>query len=84
MLYGALVNTTASYQDNTVNIIFNKNGTFGKSVVEKPENAASLKDAILSVTGQELNFKCLLESSLMVESPLDDLESRLKSNNLID
>jgi len=84
MLYGALVNTTASYQDNTINIIFNKNGTFGKSVVEKPENASSLKDAILSVTGQELNFKCLLESSLMVESPLDDLESRLKSNNLID
>ena len=49
MLYGALVNTTASYQDNTINIIFNKNGTFGKYVVEKPENAASLKDAILSV-----------------------------------
>lgn len=57
-LYATLVSTTANVSDSAVTINFSQ--AFGKTVVEKSENMATLKDAISSVIGKDLAVKCVV------------------------
>ncbi len=57
-LYATLVSTTANISDSNVTINFSQ--AFGKTVVEKSENMATLKDAISSVIGKDLAVKCIV------------------------
>lgn len=60
-LYATLVSTTANVSDSAVTINFSQ--AFGKTVVEKSENMATLKDAISSVIGKELPVKCIVNGA---------------------
>ena len=57
-LYATLVSTSAVISNEAVIINFAQ--PFGKIVVEKPENLAALKEAILAITGKELPIKCVV------------------------
>lgn len=57
-LYATLVSTTANISDNTITINFAQ--AFGKTVVEKAENMATLKNSINAVMGKDLAVKCVI------------------------
>lgn len=60
-LYATLVSTSASITDSLVTINFAQ--PFGKTVVEKAENLATLKNAISAVIGKDLGIKCIVNGS---------------------
>jgi DNA polymerase-3 subunit gamma/tau len=79
MLYGALVNTSAKIEDNTIKILFGPEGAFGKTVVEKPDNITALKNILLSHLGGAFEIKCFISDTKKDEiSPIDKLENKLK------
>ena len=65
MLYTNLINSTASkINDMTIGIKFAKGLTsFGKSVLEKPENMQELVRLVSIEAGQEMKIKYLEETS---------------------
>jgi len=81
MLYGALVNTSANISEDTITINFSKENGFGKTIVEKPDNLASLKEILQSSTGKTYNIKCILEES-NTASDDNDLENKLKNSGI--
>lgn len=60
-LYATLVSTTANISDNTITINFSQ--AFGKTVVEKSDNMATLKNSINSVMGKDLAVKCVINGA---------------------
>lgn len=81
LLYGALANAKA--QINNDDIIINFENSFSKTLVEKPENLAVLKN-ILNSSGKNYNIKCELIGSQNTSnnaSPLSDLEKQIQNFN---
>ena len=60
-LYATLVSTTANISDNTITINFAQ--AFGKTVVEKSDNMATLKNSINAVMGRDLAVKCVINGA---------------------
>ena len=60
-LYATLVSTTANISNNTITINFAQ--AFGKTVVEKSDNMATLKNSINAVMGRDLAVKCVINGA---------------------
>lgn len=82
MLYGALVNTTAELCDTTLTINFTKEGAFGKSIIEKPDNLTTLKELLHASTGKDYSIKCNLAETNNKNSEDNDLENKLKNSGI--
>jgi len=80
LLYGALAN--AKVQVNEPDIIINFENSFSKTLVEKPENLAILKN-ILNSNGKNYNIKCELigANTASNSSPISDLEKQIQNFN---
>ena len=81
LLYGALAN--AKVQVSEPDIIINFENSFSKTLVEKPENFAVLKN-ILNSSGKNYNIKCELINSQNTSSnnsPISDLEKQIQNFN---
>ncbi|MBE5812925.1 MAG: DNA polymerase III subunit gamma/tau [Clostridiales bacterium] len=80
LLYGALAN--AKVQVNEHDIIINFENSFSKTLVEKPENFAVLKN-ILNSSGKNYNIICELigANTANTNSPISDLEKQIQNFN---
>jgi hypothetical protein len=80
LLYGALAN--AKVQVKEPDIIINFENSFSKTLVEKPENLAVLKN-IFNSSGKNYNIKCELIGAHIASnsSPISDLEKQIQNFN---
>ena len=80
LLYGALANTKV--QVSEPDVIINFENSFSKTLVEKPENLAILKN-ILNSSGKNYNIKCELigANAANNSSPISDLEKQIQNFN---
>lgn len=84
-LYGSLMNTKAVILDqDNIGVVFDKDsGNFGKSVLEKPDNMAILKELTNRILGYEVNIKCVDETKdIDISEPLAGLEKKVKELNV--
>lgn len=81
LLYGALVNANAQINESDIIITFEND--FGKTLLEKPENMATLKN-ILNTDGKNYNIKCYVNgtSNEISNTDINDLENRLKNSGV--
>ena len=71
----------AKVQVSDPDIIINFENSFSKTLVEKPENLAVLKN-ILSSSGKNYNIKCeLIGAPTTNSSPISDLEKQIQNFN---
>lgn len=86
VLYTNLINTTAKeLNDLTVGIEFPKGITsFGKTVLEKPENIAELQKMISMAYGKEMNIKYCMEPQAVEQqaTPMQDIENLAKESDI--
>lgn len=86
VLYANLIGTKAVLTDSrTLGIIFGKTaGEFGKTVVTKHENLTLLKQAVKTVTGEEMNIKCIIDGEGSEETAAGSDTAKEKAGGKID
>jgi len=65
-LYATLVSTKANIEKDCVTVYFAQE--FGKNVIERPENMATLKTSIKAILGAEVPVKCVVQGKEQVAS----------------
>ena len=77
-LYATLVSTKANIEKDKITVYFGQE--FGKSVIERAENMAVLKNSVMAVFGAELPIKCVVEGSNKPSS--NDAENTLINSGI--
>ena len=77
-LYATLVSAKADIGKDLVTIYFSQE--FGKNVIERPENMATLKSSIMATCGAELPVKCVVEGKSNVST--NDAENTLINSGI--
>lgn len=77
-LYATLVSTKADITKDLITIYFAQ--SFGKDVIEKPDNMVALKNSILSVYGAEIPVKCVVQGQEKTE--VNDTENSLLKSGI--